>query len=133
MVEKTVVELKGFVEVSPVLKSGVYALCLRDEVVYVGKSKCMLTRIEAHRGLFRRKAPAWMPIKGVQFDKVFIRPCPLAMLDALEVEMINLYKPKLNERLKTNAKVRLEIEALVADIAPATLTTKAKVALERRL
>lgn len=126
-------ELKGFIEVSPVLRSGVYALCWKGEVVYVGKSKCMLTRIEAHRGLFRRKAPAWMPIKGVQFDTVFVRPCPLAALDSLEIEMINLYKPKLNERLKTNEKVRLEIDALVADIAPQAVTTKAKLVMERRL
>lgn len=127
-------QLKGFIEASEVLRSGVYALAWKGEVVYVGKSKCMLTRIEAHRGLFRRKAPSWMPIKGVQFDAVFVRPCPLAMLEALEVEMINLYKPKLNERLKTNEKVRLEIDALVADIAPQAVTTRAaRVAIERRL
>lgn len=125
-------QLKGFIEASEVLRSGVYALCLRGEVVYVGKSKCMLTRIEAHRGLFRRKAPAWMPIKGVQFDAVFLRPCPLAMLDALELEMINLYKPKLNERLKTNEKVRMDIAALVGDIVPEAIALP-KVYVERRL
>lgn len=125
-------ELKGFVEASEVLRSGVYALAWRGAIVYVGKSKCMLTRIEAHRGLFRRKAPAWMPIKGVQFDQVFLRPCPLAMLDALENEMINLYKPKLNERLKANEKVRLEIDALVADISPMCVP-RPKVSIERRL
>jgi hypothetical protein len=123
-------ELQGFIEVSEVLRSGVYALLLKGEVVYVGKSKCMLSRIEAHRGLFRRRAPSWMPIKGVQFDQAYVRPCPVAMLDALELEMINLYKPKLNERLKNNEKVKLEINALVAQmsgIAPPQPT------VERRL
>lgn len=106
--------LSDFVEVSEVLRSGVYALAYKGEVVYIGKSKCMLTRVETHRGLFRRKAPAWMPVKGVQFDQVYVRPCPLAMLDALEVEMINLYKPRLNERLKTNEKIKAEINIVVA-------------------
>lgn len=106
--------LSGFVEVSEVLRSGVYALAYKGEVVYVGKSKCMLTRVETHRGLFRRKAPSWMPVKGIQFDQVYVRPCPLAMLDALEVEMINLYKPRLNERLKTNEKIKAEINIVVA-------------------
>ena len=125
-------ELKGFVEVSEVLRSGVYALALKGVVVYVGKSKCMLARVEAHRGLFRRKAPSWMPIKGVQFDQVFVRPCPVAMLDALEAEMINLYKPSLNERLKTNEKVRIEINALVAQMS-GVATVVAPRPIERRL
>lgn len=125
-------ELKGFIQASEALKAGVYALAWRGEVVYVGKSKCMLSRIYAHRNLFRSKAPAWMPIKGVQFDAIFLRPCPLAALDSLEAEMINLYKPKLNERLKTNEKVRLEIAALVGDIVPAA-TIQPKLAIERRL
>jgi len=65
----------------------------------------MLARIYAHRSLWaskrRGRVPDWLPIKGILFDEVFIRPCPLDLLDELELEMINLYKPKFNTRLKT--------------------------------
>ena len=123
-------QLKEFSEVTEVLRAGIYALAFKGIVVYVGKSKCMLSRVEAHRGLFRRKAPSWMPIKGVQFDQVFVRPCPLAMLDALEAEMINRYKPKINQRLKTTKPIETETPITINGVA---LLLNRKVGIERRL
>lgn len=96
-------ELKGFVEVSPILRSGVYALVREGAVVYVGQSKNMLSRVSAHRSNWGRKStPAWMPasIRGMLFDQVFIQPCPVDRLDRLEAEMILRYRPRYNIRIK---------------------------------
>lgn len=101
-------QLSGFQEVSEVLASGVYALVSKGEVVYVGKSKCMLTRVYSHRSLRSRRAPSWMPIKGIQFDQVFVLPVHVDRLDAVEREMINRYKPRHNNLLKNGLPVRLD-------------------------
>jgi hypothetical protein len=97
--------LEGFVEVSPILKPGVYALVRNGVVVYVGKaSKAAIARIAAHRSNWGGKSmPAWMPVslRGVLFDQVYILPCLVDDLDALEAAMIDLYKPRYNIRLKT--------------------------------
>lgn len=96
--------LDGFLEVSPLLQCGVYALAREGVVVYVGQSKKMLSRIAAHRSNWGRKStPSWMPAscRGILFDQVFIRACRIEDLNALEAEMINLYKPRYNIKIKT--------------------------------
>ena len=107
-------ELSGFIGISEVLKSGVYALVHQGIVVYIGKSKSMLIRIYTHRSQYGRSKtmPSWFPVKGILFDEVFIRPAPLHILDSLEADLINLYKPRHNTQLKTKAK----------STAPVTLT-----------
>lgn len=95
--------LDGFIEVTPILGCGVYALVREGVVVYVGQSKKMLGRIGAHKSNWGRKSvPAWMPasIRGVLFDQVFVLPCRVEMLDEVERTMIDLYKPRLNIKLK---------------------------------
>jgi excinuclease UvrABC nuclease subunit len=96
-----------------VLKAGVYALVKNGVVIYVGKSKSVYQRIYTHRHMARKAAkgqtiPSWLPAKGFVFDQVFVRTCTVDQLDALEVEVINTYKPRYNESLKTNAKVKIE-------------------------
>lgn len=105
-------ELEGFDEISGILRAGVYALVWRGEVVYVGKSKSMYSRIYTHRNLWNqarrgKAAPNWLPtsVKGILFDEVHIRPCSLEAIDGLEKEMINRYKPKYNIALKDKEKV----------------------------
>ena len=94
--------LEGFVDVGEILCSGVYALVHRRQVVYVGKSKNMLTRIYSHRHVYgdrrgkRKQFPSWYPIKGILFDRVWVRPCPLDQMDSLEREMIARYRPRYN-------------------------------------
>ena len=107
-------ELAGFHDVSDLLHCGVYALCKRGVVIYVGKSKSLYARIYTHkhfanRGAKGKPVPSWLPIKGLQFDEVFIRRCHIDQLDALESKMINLYKPKYNMSLKNNLAVRAPI------------------------
>lgn len=102
-------KLAGFVEVSEILRSGVYALLHRGQVIYIGKSKSMLSRIYSHRNLHNSKAkgrdvPWWIAsmLPGIQFDEIHVRPCSLEALDSLEREMIELYRPKYNIRMNEN-------------------------------
>lgn len=110
-------ELGGFIGVSEILRSGVYALVYRGAVVYIGKSKVMLGRIYTHRSQWGRKALPWLPIKGILFDEVFVRPCTLDQIDELEYEMINLYKPRYNVMLKHNGKSHVPITLMHGDVA----------------
>lgn len=103
--------LDGFTDVSTILAAGVYALVYNGEVVYVGKSKSMLGRVYTHAKMWRDKrggkVPSWLPVKGVLFNAIHIRPCRVEDLDRIEREMIELYKPKYNVVGKTDAKVVL--------------------------
>jgi excinuclease UvrABC nuclease subunit len=95
--------LEGFVDVTAVLRCGVYALLRDGVVVYVGQGKKMVARVEAHRSNWGRKStPAWMPVslRGVLFDQVFVLPCRVEDLNRLEAAMIDLYKPRFNVKLK---------------------------------
>jgi len=127
--------VEGFFEVSSILRSGVYVLVHKGVVIYVGKSKGMLSRIYAHKSMWGQKArgkvPDWLPIKGILFDEVFVRPCPVDLLDELELEMINLYKPKFNTRLKSPGATDRPFSVVVNGV---TLAFNAKPApIERRI
>ena len=103
------VQLEGFTDVTTLLRAGVYALVKRGVVIYVGKSKSLYARIYAHRHYANRAArgktiPSWLPVKGLVFDEVHIRPCALEELDALEHAMINRYKPHYNQNLKNSLR-----------------------------
>lgn len=101
--------LEGFIEVSSILRCGVYALMREGVVVYVGQSKRMLTRIEAHRSQWARshKAPDWLPIKGILFDRIYILPCRVEDMNRIEREMIDLYRPRYNVKLKAPTYVSI--------------------------
>jgi excinuclease UvrABC nuclease subunit len=95
--------LEGFIDVTSVLRCGVYALVRDGVVVYVGQGKKMIARVEAHRSNWGRKSvPAWMPVslRGVLFDQVFVLPCRVEDLNRIEAAMIDRYKPKFNVKLK---------------------------------
>lgn len=114
------IALEGALDVSLILKPGVYALVRRGVVIYVGKSKSVYQRIYTHRTTANRKArgqaiPTWLPIQGFVFDQVFVWTCTLEELDALEAEKINLYQPRFNQSLKDarlRGKLPLRIDVL---------------------
>lgn len=94
--------LEGFVNVSAMLRPGVYALVKDGVVVYVGQSVRPLARVEAHRSLWgRKRAPGWLPIRGILFDEVHVMPCRVEQLNEVERALIDLYKPKFNVKLKS--------------------------------
>lgn len=111
--------LEEFSDVSEILRCGVYALVSKGKVIYVGKSRGMLGRVYTHRNLWiakrkGRKVPDWLtPVRGIMFDEVHVLPCSLDRLDELEAQMIDKYKPKYNEMLKTQEKITAPITVKV--------------------
>jgi len=85
------------VDVSAMLRQGVYLLARDGVIVYVGQSKCPLARVAAHRSLARRRVPSWLPIRGVVFDSVSVIPCHPDRIDALERGLIEFHKPVYNK------------------------------------
>lgn len=119
--------LEGFVNLSAALKPGVYALVKEGVVVYVGQSKKPLSRIEAHRSLWgRKKAPGWLPIRGILFDEVHVLPCRVEDLDEVERALIDLYKPKFNIKLKTPLPVACEFNLTTATGICVAINAKAQ-------
>lgn len=74
----------------------VYFLCLDDEVVYVGQSVQLVSRVQSHRG------------DGKKFDRVVYLPTPEARLDDVEKAFIVALRPRLNR----------QIPALVVEVMP---------------
>jgi hypothetical protein len=66
---------------------GVYFLCDRGDVVYVGKSVNVIARVATH-ATERRK----------DFGAAFFLPAPPSEIDGLEAEYAKLLKPKYNTR-----------------------------------
>lgn len=107
--------LEGFVNLSAALKPGIYALVKDGVVVYVGQSIKPLSRIEAHRSLWgRKKAPGWLPIRGILFDEVHVLPCRVEDLNEVERALVDLYKPKFNVKLKSPDPVATEFNLTTA-------------------
>lgn len=72
--------------------SGLYFLIDQHEIVYVGQSKLVHRRLAQH---FDRRE--------IQFDRYFILPCPVALLDLLEARYIAEFRPAWNTRLLVKA------------------------------
>lgn len=100
----------GSFDVTDILRQGVYLLYRDGMVVYVGQSKCMLVRIYTHRNLARKRLPAWLPIRGVVFDRVEVIPCHPDRIDDLERGLIALHTPICN-RAHNPEPVKLPIAA----------------------
>jgi hypothetical protein len=111
--------LDGFVDVSQMLKCGVYALGYQGKIIYVGQSKCMLVRVYSHRNARSKKGrlPSWYPVKGIVYDEIHIMPVHPDRVDAVEREMINRYKPKYNTQIKNRLPVDVPINLSVGGIA----------------
>jgi|SRR5215472_4367429 len=97
--------------------SGCYALLKDSAVIYVGKSLNVLGRLVQHRNRLRRRQQGknyvWPGHSSVVFffDAVRLYPCPSSQLDALERELILLYRPECNVQLPRVGKV-IDIVAL---------------------
>ena len=118
---------EGFVELPVRHWSGVYLLMRDQEVLYVGQSESVYTRITAHRnGLNNSKKQGVLPqvnylttgdirMRGIPFNRVLIRHCPSGDQHALEREYIHRLKPPYNLRVpeKTPA-MRMDLDLLAA-------------------
>lgn len=113
-------QLEGFTQHPNLLMPGVYALGQRGTVVYVGKAKCLLSRIAAHRSMWGRQqkgtaVPTWFPqsLKGIPFDEIHTIPCRIDQLAEVEAAMIEKYKPRYNKVLKTPGTTTAPITLMV--------------------
>jgi hypothetical protein len=89
--------MEGFADISAVLAGGVYVLRARGRVVFVGAAnKSMLSRIATHRNLARKPQKAWLPIQGIVFDEILIRPEHPDRVQDLVNKLIEEYKPHYN-------------------------------------
>ena len=89
-------QLEGFANVTPILAQGIYALVYRGVVVYIGRSKCALTRVATHKSMRGKKQVPWITARGVLFDEVHVMPCHPDRIEALEAELIRRYRPRYN-------------------------------------
>lgn len=135
MERSAAVEVTGFINATDMLRSGIYMLVLRGEVVYIGQAKAMIVRIATHRSNARRTLPSWLPpsAKGIVFDEILIRPCPVHHLDEIERELIVLYKPRHNIALKHNGKATGEVTLSRGDHTIVLNRKPTKGLIERRL
>jgi len=94
------------------LSCGVYFLKKGDEIVYVGQSIAVFSRVQQHKS---RK----------DFDSVTVLPCAPDQLNNLEGFFIRLLKPKLNghdERAKINGAPHSWLWAEVVELDPTLVT-----------
>jgi hypothetical protein len=110
------VQIEGAIDVSAILRCGVYILLCKGAIVYVGKSKVMLTRVYSHRSTWGRKRTEAQP-KGVVFDEVHVMPATLDAVDELERVLIARYKPRYNTQY--NNGLPPDIALLVQSLIPA--------------
>lgn len=93
--------MSDFIDMSAMLGPGVYALVVRDEIVYVGKAKKLLQRIYAHKNNWRksREGSYTIAVRAIYFTAVWIHPCKESDLNRIERVMISKYKPRENTNL----------------------------------
>jgi GIY-YIG catalytic domain len=81
------------VDVSAILWSGIYFLLRRGTIVYIGQSRNLHARINAHcnsKGKIRQG-------RRILFDQILVQHCALEDLDDIERDLIHRYKPFHNK------------------------------------
>lgn len=90
--------MEGFVDATALIQPGIYVLWRQGKVVFVGKSdKSMLAKIASHRSLLRKQVPDWFPVKGIPFDKVFIKTVHPDRIEAEYLALILEHNPHYNQ------------------------------------
>jgi hypothetical protein len=113
---KSEVKLDGFMDCSVFLRGGIYLLKYRQRIVYIGQSKCFLSRINTHRANRGQKTPVWVKAiaRGILFDQILVLPVPPEQRNALEAKLIAHHQPQYNVRLKNPTPPKLPLPPLKA-------------------
>lgn len=71
------------------LGPGVYTLLRSGRPVFIGRARCLLTVLAAHRNHVGEPVPSWHPCPGVVFDDFTFSPGMItrAELDRLRTEL----------------------------------------------
>lgn len=83
------------IDISAVLRPGVFLLWYNNRVTYVGKARCLLAGIIVHYSI-NRDLPSWIPLNRIRFDKIQIIPCDTTKAFALARALIDLHSPTHN-------------------------------------
>ncbi len=87
----------NWVNISDLLKPGVYSLLWRGKIVFIGKTKCLLVALAAHRAVVSGpRLPEWFPTKRVQFDGMQMIPCASDRAALLLPALIAMHQPTHN-------------------------------------
>ncbi|MCA9386382.1 hypothetical protein KC717_07095, partial [Candidatus Dojkabacteria bacterium] len=79
-------ELRKPLYLSETIGSCIYFLCEGDEVVYIGQSVSLMSRLESHR-------------VDKKFNRVYLLQVPSNHLNRVEAEFIRTLQPRLNKQL----------------------------------
>lgn len=85
--------------------AGVYALLYRGEVVYIGKTINIFSRVSDHYRGMQRKRRGIKPPFGTRhidipiFDEVQAKRCRIHDLDKEEIALIQKYRPRYNIKM----------------------------------
>lgn len=74
----------GLSDISNLLGRGVYVLIYKGEILYIGRSRCIIKRIGDHQG-------------RIPFDCVYVKSCMDE--EAEEARLISKFKPRYNVRI----------------------------------
>lgn len=87
------------IDVSALLRPGVFLLGLRRHWVYIGRARCILAALTNHVIRNRAKVVSdWLPIRAIAFDTIEIIPCDTARAHELATALIALHDPIHNRR-----------------------------------
>lgn len=103
------------IDVSEVLKAGVYVLRLRGKVMFVGWAKSMIGMVNAHQYNRARYTPVWDPIVGVQFDSASVIPCGPDRAKSILADLIAEHDPIYNRPINLE-----EVRCSLATTRPRT-------------
>ena len=101
--------LVSCVDVTAILRWGVYVLSYQGKVVFVGKSKCPIVQIAAHRSLAHKRMPEWVTFKGVVFDCVEIFPSHPDRIDTLYADLVTALNPPAHPKPQAQAPPHLNL------------------------
>lgn len=91
------------IDVSALLRPGVFLLWAHNRVTYVGKARCLLAGIAVHQAI-NRDLPSWVPLHRIRFDKIEIIPCDTTRATALALALIELHNPLHNRPRPTRSE-----------------------------
>ena len=83
--------IPGLMQFNPELFSGVYFLCLKNEVVYVGQSVAIPSRVKQHG--------------DKEYDRIFFLRVPINQLTEVETRFITALNPIFNRTKKVRTAV----------------------------
>lgn len=87
------VAVNGLVDISDILRPGVFLLHNHGRIVYIGKAKCLLAGIAVYRAINRAKLPSWVTLHRIQFDRVEIIPCDTTRAIELQRALVSMHDP----------------------------------------